>query len=82
MKIFASSLSSEEFIGNDGRVYEYEDYSSISGVEGYAHLGVFQSMKLNWLFGRTWLQNENNIKWLISIPLSILTAYITTILTR
>ncbi len=54
--------------------------SSIGGKNGYCHLNFFQKFKLSWCFKNTWIQKSENIKWLVSIPISILTAYITTIL--
>jgi hypothetical protein len=62
--------------------FEYEDVSSIGGLDGYCHLNTLQRFLLAWSFKNTWLQNPENIKWLISIPLSILTSYITTVLSK
>jgi len=47
---------------------------------GYAHLNLIQRLILSWTFKRNWLQKPENIKWLISIPISILTALITTLI--
>ena len=58
------------------------DSASIAGTEGYVHLTMFQRINLGWSFQRNWLQNPENVKWLISIPISILTAYITVKLTN
>ena len=58
-----------------------DDCSSIAGILGFVHLNMFQRINLGWSFQRNWLQNPENIKWLISIPISILTAYITAKLT-
>ena len=60
----------------------YSDESTIGGKEGYCYLNQYQAFELNWAFGKTWFQQSENIKWLISIPLSILTAWITTLLTK
>lgn len=54
-----------------------DDASDISGTVGYVHLSIIQRIKLGWTFQRNWLQKPENIRWLISIPISILTAYIT-----
>ena len=58
-----------------------DDLASIAGMEGYVHLNMFQQIYLGWIFQRNWVQQTENIKWLISIPISIITAYITSKLT-
>ena len=65
-------------------IYSSHDYddSFIAGLRGYAHLSFFQRCVLDWSFERTWLQKSENIKWLISIPISILIGYITARLTK
>ncbi len=50
----------------------------ITGDIGYVHLNIINRIQLGWIFQQNWLQKPENIKWLISIPISILTAYITT----
>ncbi|RLD77480.1 MAG: hypothetical protein DRJ10_11865 [Bacteroidetes bacterium] len=57
------------------------DYASIAGTEGYVHFNLYQKIVLGWTFQRNCLQNPENIKWLIGIPISIITAYITAKLT-
>ncbi len=61
--------------------HEFDD-KTIAGLEGYVHLTLYQQIKIGWFFGKNWFQNKENIKWLISIPISIATAYITTLLTK
>ncbi|MDD4412204.1 MAG: hypothetical protein PHR00_00970 [Patescibacteria group bacterium] len=57
-----------------------DDDSFLGGKEGYAHLNSWEKIKIEWLFKRSWFQQKENIKWLISIPISILTAWITSYL--
>lgn len=59
---------------------EFDD-DDIANFEGYTHLGLIQSLRLKWFHNKTWLQQPENIKWLISIPISIATACITTYIT-
>lgn len=62
--------------GND----EWED-DSIAFLQGYVRLNFYQIVKLNWIHNKSWIQKPENIKWLISIPISIFTAYVTSKLT-
>lgn len=55
-----------------------DDDDLLASLEGYAHLNYINRKKIDWLFNRHWLQKSENIKWLISIPLSIITALATT----
>lgn len=54
-----------------------DDCANIAGTVGYVHLNMIQRINLGWTFKRNWIQKSENLKWLISIPVSIITAYIT-----
>lgn len=54
-----------------------DDDSSLVGELGYAHLNFIKKTRINWIFKRHWLQKEDNIKWLIAIPIAIMTTLIT-----
>ena len=60
----------------DDDIYGRDD-GIIAGLEGYTRLNWIKRFRLNWIFGKTWFQQSENIKWLISIPISIITAWIT-----
>jgi|SRR3989339_416018 len=59
-----------------------DDASEIAGLSGFTYLNFFEKLRMNWNFQQTWIQKSENIKWLASIPISILTAYITAKLTK
>ncbi|MCX6733922.1 MAG: hypothetical protein NTX63_03850 [Candidatus Peregrinibacteria bacterium] len=54
------------------------DDDLLANLTGYAHLNFFKKTKMDWLFKRHWLQKGDNVKWLIGVPLSIITALLTT----
>jgi len=61
----------------------HEDDDAInSGFVGYGHLSFINRLRLDWMFRKTWFQKPENIKWLISIPIAISTAWLTSILTK
>lgn len=57
-----------------------DEMSELTGMRAYAHLNIPQRIYLSWIFRRSWIQKSENIKWLISIPISIFTALITTLI--
>ena len=67
-KIYIAPLSYAP--GDDDLLIANETY--------YCHLNKWEALKLNWFHKKTWIQKTENIKWLISIPISIFVAYITT----
>lgn len=62
--------------------WDYLDGSTIGGLDGYCYLSLLQRLKLSWNFKNTEIQKSENIKWLASIPISILTTYITTLILK
>ena len=62
--------------------FHENDDATISGFVGYGHLSLIMRLKLDWIFRKTWFQKPENIKWLISIPIAILTAWLTSIFTK
>ena len=58
---------------------EFDD-ATIANFEGYAHLNYIQRIKMAWIFKRAWIQNNENMKWLIGLIMSFLTGYLLGIL--
>lgn len=58
-----------------------DDDDHITNTTAFAHLSYIKRLRLDWTFRKCWIQNSENLKWLISIPMSIITALITTYLT-
>lgn len=60
-------------------IYSNNDYDAKT-LAGYIHLGLINKIKLDWFFKRTWIQDGENLKWLASIPVSIITSIVTTLI--
>lgn len=55
------------------------EYDDLLISEGYAHLNIYQSTRIEWLFHRSWLQQSENIKWLLGGgTIAILVKYLIT----
>lgn len=53
-----------------------EDDATIANVVGYGHLNYFKKIRLDWIFKKTWIQNNENIKWLLGLIASFVTGYL------
>lgn len=54
--------------------HEYDD-SSLAGIEGYTYLNFYKKMKIEWLFKRSWFQQNKNIKWFLGIIITCAFAF-------
>jgi len=46
-------------------------------IDWYTYLNLIQRQKIEYIFWRHWIQKPENIKWLFSIPVSIITTLLT-----
>ena len=50
----------------DNTGYDYQDDADIARLDGHCHLNFLQRFILNYRFKKLWLQQEENLKWIIA----------------